>query len=392
MRFSRSLKLILALAAALAAPLNAFAEGVRCEAVFAPSPLTVAKELSHDAVQGYRLRWGRHWDPGLKEAIRDAQGWRKAPPIMGRVGQKIFNGPVRWMSPLPLPRLRTGVGRLIHQIWDNPQREVTPAEFELLRKHGLENHVDQIRAFAERSKTWVKARKSFDNARMVTWSLLLFFALIQANDLSQNSVAEEEYLVDKSAEVPVHVLIETFPLPRTALRIGDQVYVYGAHKLARYELKDYLEKRGVGESSKGKKLSWRAIRFIELQISRAQTQALRADLESHLGDEYFNVTRANDAAAMLWRTIRRHGGPDFAPVLEAYPHLADAQHGISRALEGAVVGREGLIVTGGVMTSPVLLRNVWLTVVEAKFFVAHLVVTPAMWMGLDGYFDPEEEK
>lgn len=412
----RAMRLRMALSFFLIAQLSspgAGAAGVRCEAVFSSTPTAGFSDANSFQVlrglalslrergasafekldEGYRVRWGADRDPGAPVGMNELLS-RRYGAASRTFARGIYNGPIRFfLGGLP-PKLRSEAGQILNRVWWDPEVRLTEAENQVIDRAGLREMLERQRAFGREHPAWRKAKG-------VTWSarqlgalfvgIMFLLTLDQERESFGNMMTTEEYSLLAETDKPiVHLLIETVPFPHLALRIGSRVFSYGvsdfsATSVARYfshlptqgtgdERKDGALQRAIEAATRVFGIEDRTTRFVELNLSRQEADALRRDLEMQTGKTYQNYTGLNDCSSMIFRALAKQTSFHVPPVVDAFPNAAGTWLFAERHLGSERIGKVGLVVHSKDQIAKKMVRNSWISLQEARLLISSLAV------------------
>lgn len=343
-------------------------------------------------------------DPFLLQKSQD--------PFIKKAGQFLGRNLVslgRVITPIPLPmRGRNELEKLFITIWKNPAYEPTAAERALLKKYDQEKFFEGRKKFLQAHQLkGVPYAKYSKNAMAWTRNTLAVAgaaaAVVQARDISEGQLSPEEYLArapeDEEGNPVVQLLVETTPLPHTALRIGHKVYSYGQEFMTSKPVGTYMDEgKSSADSSSAQsvtappiealeKVGPRAVRVTTLNLPKDVVAKLQRQLEMNTGKKYENNTMVNDCATMIKRALEENDALQIPVLIDAFPSVSSTYLSLRQAFGDKRVAKTELV-TYGTEGKKFFntARNTYIAMMESKVLTSLLLSNSAYRAGMEAYY------
>ncbi|MBY0370893.1 hypothetical protein K2X33_09420 [bacterium] len=360
--------------------LPSYAGSIECPAAYA---------ALEGAKRGYRVLQNAYAAVRPYLAGRDGKlfhfdaetGISKAVSLAQDLGKHAWN----WGFP-GIYRWETQTDAVFRKLWKKPDYKPSPAEWALLKKHGMADRFRQRAQFLQTHPRFRLGRRGLEHATNAGLKALWGLVLNYHHHLNAEPALSLENYVDQGDHAPaedeVQLLLETVPFPHMAIRIGKTVYNYGLTNLNEVSLQEYMSPSYVvkqlqdpqavrslfeAQGLTGKALEARMEEFrkthpqeqpsfvqkmllgvadpnalgqlartvhvITLKIGKKEREELQTKLALDVGKRYFNVTSVNDCSTMTLRAL----GKDFG-VLDASPSTAGMLFALKKSLGDSSVG------------------------------------------------------
>jgi hypothetical protein len=312
----------------------------------------------------------------------------------------IYNGPIRFFSPAPLPRSWTATDRIFEAQFKNPQRELSEAELRTLRETGAEKIYHEKQTFARdkmqwtRFRRWVRASASTAIGMNALLIVNLGLHLMDADSFVpvDQFIANENYRLLPNQ---VRVYNESVPFPHMAIEIDGRVYSYGQTHMTVSSAQDYLMSQdyqrimrenmtaeGVMEKTNflntvfnatGLNQMPRSVQMVTLNLTPAEKDQLKRSLIMATGMRYRNHTLAMDCATMIVNALKDNSEVSVPTLIDASPSMVIIYLGFLKTL--GIKNKDGLpLVTDirqvgmGALDKPDLhlYRNLFINSLEGK--------------------------
>lgn len=296
------------------------------------------------------------------------------------------------LSPVPGLRPTNAATRIFDDLIRNPKRELSDAERTLLVQQNALKTYELKQRFLLKHPALAFALKAGRRTLVFLLASAYLLSIEQTAEMSDNVMTIEEYL-EKPDEVDgnpvVHLLIETVPLPHTALRIGRRVYSYGVHQMTAVPLRAYMmEPPPEPENSQANSTaaSWafvgrivgslkmqRNVRFVELKLTADESFKMQRELEMQMQKQYKNKTMINDCSTMIFRALQRHTPIRINPAIDPFPTTAGQYLGLLKRLGDERIGDAGLVVSDKANLPALLARNTYIAFLESNLMITSAV-------------------
>lgn len=349
----------------------------------------------------FNLRWGRNFDPDMRPLKHFQKGEYKE--TLWKSMALATNATSRTLLNADSFLIKSEVGNVLEKIYDNPRSKLTEAEEGLIRRHRLVGYVEKQRKFSIENPHWKYIRKTVNSTALAMMGLGFALAIDHAIDAQESLLTFDEYVrkIETEDAVTVHLLTETVPFTRSALRIGSKVYTYASGPLTLVSVRDYFKSQnelprdsaapspGITEkitAALTEKIgAKRTVRFLELKLTEAETEALRKDLDSNLGKVYGHVSTVTTDSTMFAQALKRTTPLSIPDFVDAYANLTDTALWLSNELGGKTLGQRGLI-NPKKTTGPWLgLKSFFTDYMESRTLVASAALSYPARLGLDAW-------
>ncbi|MCC6276757.1 MAG: hypothetical protein IT289_02450 [Oligoflexia bacterium] len=365
-----------------------------------------------------------HWT-----AVESSWTLSSEPTLVGKLNllfKAIFNGPIRFLAPVPLPRVATSTSKIFEKQWSDPAVNLEPAEKQALESYGVLERYQDRSNFLRGHNRWVKFRKFIQQStRAVVLAAYLAAANHGVHLATTPQISGQQYLHSQVLRRnQVQIIVESVPFPHLAMRIGDRVYSYGVSHVTATPTTEYmmvneiqkqLELRGLLATEpevepqhftgKMKQSSVKAskpltdrlgrlprsVHVVTLELPPENVLRLKRQLEEAVAMRYTNITFVNDCATMVVRALENHSGFYVPPLIDALPSAIAMQLSMMKSFDHpAVKSIQLVMIDESTRTEYHLLRNTWINIMEAKLavqFALYNIVTRAY---LNIRYEPSE--
>ncbi len=320
-----------------------------------------------------------------------------------RALQSFYNGPLRFLVPLPvLPRWNTPTDAIFTKQAKDPQYEPTAEEQEILKKYGAYQAFRERKEFTASRPTWTHFRRWVRIAAVAALTANSALAMNFGLHLSEPRalMSAQEFLAEPAHRLQPHqvrIYNETVPFPHMAIEIEGTVYSYGQTHLRVSSEREYLQSEDIHQALAKKEaakhgpqeptllqkgLSWtgadklnRSVQMITLNLTQEQRDQLKRDLELSTAKAYRNNTFAMDCSTMIVLALKKIHGISIPEIIDASPSLVMMYLAALKSL-GATNGESVPLVANiqqisndNVQTPALhLFRNLYINVMEAKIY------------------------